>query len=77
MDATMGVEPAGKHPTHMSFADNKNLKQELIARKLADAHTRFVVMHFTHNQAETHEKIEEIFAGSGIEVSYDGYEMEL
>ena len=77
MDATMGVCPARMHVTHMSFADNKNLKQELIARGLTNERTRFVATHFTHNQAETHEKIEEIFAGTGIEVSFDGFEMEI
>ena len=77
MDATMGVAPTGIHTTHMCFEDNKALKKELIERKLSDGHTRFVVAHFTHNHAETHEKIEEIFAGTGIDVAYDGYEMEL
>lgn len=77
MDSTMGDEPAWKHPTHMTFADNKNLKTELLARKLADEHTHFVITHITHNHAETHEKIEEVFAGTGIDVAYDGYEMEI
>ena len=77
MDATMGVSPAGIHTTHMCFEDNKTLKAALISRKLADEHTRFVATHFTHNQAETHDKIEEIFAGTGIDVAYDGYEMEI
>ena len=77
MDSTMGVEPARKHPTHMTFADNKLLKEELLARKLADEHTHFVITHITHNNAESHEKIEEIFAGTGIDVAYDGYEMEI
>ena len=61
----------------MCFEENKILKQELLKRGLAKESTCFVVTHFTHNQAETHEKIEEIFAGSGIDVAYDGYEMEI
>lgn len=77
MEGTMGVCPAGIHTTHMCFEENKILKQELLKRGLAKESTCFVVTHFTHNQAETHEKIEEIFAGSGIDVAYDGYEMEI
>ena len=77
MDGTMGVAPPKAYIYHMGFAENKTLKEELLQRKLADGHTRFVMTHITHNKAETHEKIEEIFAGTGIDVASDGYETEI
>ena len=77
MDGTMGVCPPKTYIYHMCFAENKMLKEELLKRKIADGHTRFVMTHITHNNAETHEKIEEIFAGTGIAVAYDGIEPEI
>lgn len=72
MDSTMGIE---SWVYHMGFADNKALKEELLKRRLADERTRFVITHITHNNAETHDKIETIFERSGIEVAYDGMEL--
>ncbi len=77
MDGTMGVAPVNAYIHHMGFAENKMLKEELNRRNLVDKNTRFVVTHITHNQAETHDKIEEIFVGTDIEVAYDGFEFEI
>ncbi len=77
LDGTMGVAPPKAYIYHMGFDENKMLKEELLKRNLANKNTRFVVTHITHNKAETHEKIEEIFSGTGIEVAYDGYEIEI
>lgn len=77
MDATMGVAPAKAYVYHMGFMENKTLKEELLQRKIANENTRFIATHITHNKAETHDKIEEIFLGTGIDVAYDGYEVEI
>lgn len=77
MDATMGILPERKYRYHMSFGDNKLLKEELLSRKIANDKTRFIISHITHNQAETHDKIEEIFIGTGIEVAFDGMNIDL
>lgn len=77
MDGTMGVAPKKAYIYHMGFEENKALKKELIDRKIADENTHFVMTHITHNKAETHDKIEEIFSGTGIDVAYDGYEIVL
>ena len=77
MDGTSGVLPPQSIIYHMGFEENKMLKAELIRRGAANGKTRFVVNHITHNEAEHHEKIEELFEGSGIEVAYDGYEFEI
>ena len=52
-------------------------KKELEQRGLTNGDTKFVVTHITHNKSEYHEKVEEIFAGTGIEVAYDGFETEI
>ena len=77
MDATMGVSPPKTYIYHMGFEENKALKNELILRGLTRAKTRFIATHITHNYAETHKKIEKIFQDSGIEVAYDGFEIEV
>jgi len=77
MDATMGVADTPDKAGHMCFAQNKRLALLLKERGIADESTVFVANHITHNNAETHEKIEEIFAGSGITVSYDGLMLEI
>ncbi len=73
MDATMGTTPLRAYSYHMSFADNIELKRELFGRGIADENTVFVATHITHNKAGTHEQIEEIYNGTGINVAYDGY----
>ena len=77
MDATMGVADIPDTSGHMSFAQDKRLVELLKKLDIADDHTRFIANHITHNNAETHEKVEEIFAGTPIEVSYDGLVIEL
>lgn len=77
MDATMGYAPVGEYVYHMGFEENKILKTELINRGIANANTKFVATHFTHNKAETHDKIEKIYAGTDILVAYDGFEIQL
>ncbi len=75
MDATMGVMEIDDSRGHMSFSQDKRLKTDLISRGIATADTVFVANHITHNKAETHEKIEQIFENTGILVSYDGMEI--
>ena len=77
MDATMGVAPAGAYIYHMGFAENIMLREKLLALGMAGESTRFIAAHITHNKAETHEKTEAFFEGTGIEVSYDGFEFEI
>ena len=72
MDSTMGTIVNNVFHGHMTFADVKRLKAEIISLGLADEKTVFVADHITHNNAETHDKVEEIFEGSGITVAYDG-----
>lgn len=77
MDGTMGTSEPLTYLYHMGYEENKQLKQELIQKGIADTCTRFVVTHITHNKSEYHEKVEEIFKGTGISVAYDGFETEI
>lgn len=77
MDATMGVMQIDDTFKHMSFDQDKRLAELLKKLGIANENTRFIANHITHNKAETHEKIEEIFEGSGIEVSFDGKVVEI
>ena len=77
MDATMGTADTPDSSGHMSFDQDKRLANLLRDRGIADAETVFVASHFTHNNAETHDKIEEIFEGTGIIPSYDGLVIEI
>jgi hypothetical protein len=77
MDATMGYSPAYTYIYHMGFDENKQLKEDMLKRGFATKSTRFIADHITHNKAETHEKIEKIFENTGIEVAYDGMEIEI
>ena len=77
LDATMGVMECSDEAGHMSFWQDKRLAVDLCERGIADSHTQFVANHITHNQAETHETIEEIFRDTDIKVAYDGMILEL
>ncbi len=77
LDATMGYGDNPDSSGHMSFEQDKRLANALKKLGIADENTVFVANHITHNQAETHDKIEEIFKGSGIIVSFDGLELEI
>jgi phosphoribosyl 1,2-cyclic phosphate phosphodiesterase len=77
MDSTYGVGKSRASKFHMSFLDNIELKEELINRKIADSSTKFIITHLTHNLTESHEKTENIFKGTNIDVAYDGYEIEV
>ena len=77
LDATMGTADTHDTSGHMCFAQNKRLVQQLKEIGIAGESTVFVANHITHNNAETHDKIEQIFEGTGIIVSYDGLEIEI
>ena len=77
MDGTMGTAPLQTYIYHMCYQENKNLKEEFVHLGVADRNTHFIVTHITHNHSEYHEKVEEIFAETGIQVAYDGFELTL
>ena len=77
LDATMGTTENPDSSGHMAFEQDKRLAVSLKKLGIADENTVFIANHITHNHAETHEKVEEIFKGTGIVVSFDGLELEI
>ncbi len=69
MDGTMGCN---YYVYHMNFAQNKQLKKELLESGAVEKDAEFGVMHITHNHAGLHEEIKEYFKDVGIAVAYDG-----
>lgn len=73
MDATMGMADPNTYLYHMSYRQNLQLKQALEQLGVANANTRFVVTHITHNHSEDHEKVLEFFRDTNVDVAYDGF----
>ena len=69
MDATMGNS---YYKGHMNFKENIKLKNYMYDAGVCDEKTKFIITHITHNHCGLHEDIEKEFAGSGIDVSFDG-----
>ena len=62
---------------HMSFECCKEVRERLIQIGAADAHTIFVLNHFTHNGKGLHEEMERDAKEAGFLVAYDGMEVVL
>lgn len=73
LDCTMVFEPDCL--THMGFESNIKAKNKLLAMGSADAHTIFVVNHFSHNGLASHEEIETRAGKEGFLTAYDGFEI--
>ena len=73
MDCTYGPNPLPPgYTSHMGFAENIRLRERLIRDSTADAHTRFVSSHFSHNGHMLHEEMRRCMEPHGIEIAYDG-----
>ena len=73
MDCTYGPNPLPKgYSSHMGFAENVCLKEMLIRDGVADAHTRFVSSHFSHNGRMLYDEMRRYMEPHGIEIAYDG-----
>ncbi len=74
LDCTNGVLDAD-YVGHMGLHDNQRLRGNLLASGAADAHTRFIANHFSHNGARS---IEEMRAfAPELEIAWDGLEVEI
>ena len=60
---------------HMSFECCKEVRDRLMQIGAADAHTIFVLNHFSHNGKGLHEEMERDAKEAGFLVSYDGMEV--
>lgn len=74
LDATVGVRHS-EYDGHMSLAQNAATRERMLALGVADARTRFVSTHFSHNGALPHAELCARMAPLGFEIAYDGMEL--
>lgn len=71
LDCTNGPLPHA-YMGHMGILEDAQMKDRLLREGLADASTRFVCNHFSHNGHLLHDELCAAAKGYGMEVSYDG-----
>lgn len=75
-DCTFVGETVGD-ARHMGIGDCMVVKQELERVKAVRPDTKYVITHFSHNQAPLQEKLAEIEKEYGVIAAYDGMELEV
>ena len=74
LDCTNGVLDLD-YVGHMGLKDNLRMREKLLANGAADAHTRFIANHFSHNGVRSIEEMR-TFAPA-LEIAWDGLEVEI
>lgn len=77
LDSTSGCYENGEDSGHMGFADTIVVKHRLLEIGAADAHTRFVLNHFSHNGKWLYDELVRRAAPENMEPSYDGMVVEI
>lgn len=78
LDCAMGQAPANAYFGHMGLEDCFNTIERLKRENLVLPTTRYILTHFSHNGGILmHEDYEKICRPKGVEVAYDGMEVEL
>lgn len=62
---------------HMGFERNEYVRNRLLEQGCADANTRFVINHFSHNCGMLYDDIVVTMTPKGFEVGFDGKVMEI
>ena len=76
LDSTMGGQNKS-YFGHMNVQECIQTAERMRKSNFVKPNTRFVVTHFSHNGLLLHEEYEKICNPHGVEVAYDGMEMEL
>lgn len=77
-DCTYELNPSGGDPDgHMGVDDNLLLRQKMLDRGICHPQTRYVINHFSHNSGVLHEPLCKAVHPQGIEVAFDGMEINL
>jgi len=71
LDSTMG-HPENHYYGHMSLKENIQTKERMLAEGIADANTRFICHHFSHNALCLHRETVDFMKPHGFDVAYDG-----
>lgn len=75
LDCTNGPKP-GVH-NHMGLDGDAQVRRRLLELGAADERTRFIATHFSHNGGLLHEELVELAGPLGLEIAYDGMEVEV
>ena len=70
LDCTFGSGSDGLN--HMGVPDNAAIRERMIADGIADADTKFVITHFSHNAGLNHDELTALGAEHGLLCAYDG-----
>ncbi len=76
LDCTMGAQEK-TYFGHMNLKECLQTVERMRKSNFAKQDTRFILTHFCHNGGLLHDEYERICAPYGVEVAYDGMEMEL
>ncbi len=75
LDCTNGPTPAER--THMGLDACARVRQRLMQIGAGTPQTRYIVTHFSHNGGLLHDELVERAAPLGLEVAYDGMEIQV
>lgn len=76
-DCTFVEEARGKEARHMGIGDNMTVKKKLIEVGAVRKDTKYVITHFSHNQAPLKETLEKLEREYGVIAAYDGMTINL
>jgi phosphoribosyl 1,2-cyclic phosphate phosphodiesterase len=74
LEETLG---SGEYPQHMNFTTFLEHAERMRAAGMLRPGGRLIAHHFSHSGNPTHEKLEAFFTPHGVEVAYDGMEINL
>lgn len=75
IECTYGPRDGGRH--HLGANQVIEVRDQLLKLGTLSPDSRVAVTHFSHNGGWLHEKLEEFFAPHGIDVAFDGMQLEL
>lgn len=78
-DAVIAEETMGykTYRQHLNIQEIFMLKKRLNEQKIINGNTVFIVTHISHNFNPVYSKLEEIFTPEGVQVGYDGMEVQI
>lgn len=77
LDCTCGKIKVGKVGTHMGAEDCAEIVARMKKSGFVRGDTRFIVTHFSHNGGMSHAELSDYFAPLGVEVAFDGFELQV
>ncbi len=77
LECTYGMLNPDARSHHLGVASTVAFRDELRRRGTLGDASRVIVNHFSHNGGANHDALREWFAPHGLEVAYDGLEVEL